>query len=87
MKFYRLGRRIKDIDELNSDELFSVCGVAGKIRKINEPNGTTYTVKAQHEKIVLALDREALLDRIHFGMVYRVQKEFTPRAKTIAKML
>ena len=87
MKFYKLGRKIKDIDELNSDDLFVVCGVAGKIRKINEPNGTTYTLKAQKEKIVLALGREELLDRIHFGMVFRVQKEFTPRAKTIAKML
>ncbi len=86
MKFYKAGKKVRNIDELNSDELFSVCGVAGKFRKIKEKSGITYIIKSQDERITLAMGREELLDRIYFGMVYHIKKEFKPRAETIAKM-
>lgn len=86
MKFYIAGRQIRDISELESGKLYSVCGVAGKIKKINEPTGETYCVRSEGERLMLAIGRDELLDRIHLGMVYVIKREFKPREKTMAKL-
>jgi len=87
MKFYLLGGRIRDIDELKEGELYSVCGVVGELYLVPATDPSfVYKFVCPSEEISLSIKRLPLIDRIHFGMVYKVKKEFKPREKTLAKL-
>ena len=87
MKFYKAGKRVKDIDDMKKGEMYSVCGVAGVFMPVLSKDKPLYSVADEAENVSLVIGRDALLDRIHFGMVYEIKKSFNPRAKTIAKLL
>lgn len=87
MKFYKAGRRIRDINELETGKLYSVCGVVGELSLASVPNGdNVYKFTANGEKIQLYIGREEIMDRVHLGMVYTIKNEFHPREKTMAKL-
>lgn len=86
MKFYKAGRRIRDINELETGKLYSICGVVGELQAVPMvENGFTYSFYSD-EGIRIQLGREALMDRIHLAMVYTIKNEFHPREKTMAKL-
>ena len=88
MKFYKAGKRVKHIDEMEKGKVYNVCGIVGKLSTAPTPTGeNVYKLESPSERIWLLLGREELMDRIHFGMVYNIIKEYTPRPKTLAKLL
>ena len=87
MKFYKAGRRIRDLDELEIGKVYSVCGVVGELSLASVPNGdNVYKFTTNGEKIQLYIGREELMDRVYLGMVYAIKCEFKPREKTMAKL-
>lgn len=87
MKFYKAGKRVKHIDEMEKGKMYSVCGVAGVFTPVMSKEEPLYAFEAESEHISLVIGRIALMDRIHFGMVYNITRAYTPRAKTLAKLL
>ena len=87
MNFYKAGKRVNHIDSLEKGKLYSVCGIVGVFMPVVSKEEPLYSFEAQAENISLVMSRTALMDRIHFGMVYNIVKEIHPRAKTLAKIL
>lgn len=87
MKFYKAGRKVKHIDEMEKGKMYNVCGIVGVFTPVMSKEEPMYAFESESEHISLVIGRVALMDRIHFGMVYNIIKEFTPRAKTLAKLL
>lgn len=85
MKFYIVGRKIRGIDELEEGKQYAVCGIVGTLVIDKEPD-LRYRFVCKEEEIYMSIARTALMDRIHFGMVRIVKREFHPREKTIAKI-
>lgn len=87
MKFYKAGRRIRALDELEIGKVYAVCGAVGELSLASTPNGeNVFKLTANGEKIQLYIGREELMDRVHLGMVYTIKREFKPREKTMAKL-
>ena len=88
MKFYKAGRRIRDLDELEIGQVYAVCGVVGvlSLEPVPETGENVYKFVSNGEKLCLLIGREELMDRIHLGMVYAIKCEFHPREKTMAKL-
>lgn len=87
MKFYKAGRRIRALDELEIGKVYAVCGVVGELSLAHTPNGEdVFKLTTNGEKIQLHIGRAELMDRVHLGMVYAIKCEFKPREKTMAKL-
>lgn len=87
MKFYKAGKRITSIDELETGKVYSVCGVVGELSVKPMPNGEgLYTLTTNGEMIQLTIGRIEIFERINLGMVYAIKKEFKPQRKTLAKL-
>ena len=87
MIFYKAGRKIRGLSELEPGQLYAVCGVVGELSLEPAPNGEcVYKFVSNKEKICLLIGREEIMDRIHLGMVYTIRCEFKPRESTMAKL-
>lgn len=89
MKFYKAGRKIRDVADLEEGKVYSVCGIAGVFRICAVPENASpiYNFSEDIEGISLTITREALLDRINMGFVYAIRKIWQPRPKTILKYM
>lgn len=87
MKFYKAGKKVKHIDEMEKGKMYNVCGIVGVFTPIVSKEEPMYAFESDSENISLVIGRIALMDRIHFGMVYNITREIHPRAKTLAKLL
>ena len=87
MKFYKAGRKIRTIEELEEGKMYSVCGVVGVLLLVPTLNGDfAYKFMDEGEAIMLLMHRNAIIDRVHLGMVHAILKEFKPREKTLASL-
>lgn len=84
MKFYKAGRIIRNIDELELGKVYSVLGVVGQFV---EQNGTVYDFDNKEEFIRLRIGRSELVDRINMGFVRAIKKSWKPRPETILKIM
>ena len=84
MKFYKTGKTIRNIDELELGKVYSVLGVVGQFV---EQNGTVYDFDNTEEFMRLRIGRSELVDRIDMGFVCAVKKSWNPRPATILKMM
>ena len=87
MKFYKAGKKVRNIDDLKKGETYSVCGIVGVFTPVASKDEQIYAFEAESEGISLVISRSALMDRAHLGMVYAIKKEIHPREKTLIKML
>ena len=87
MKFYKAGKKVKHIDEMEKGKMYNVCGIVGVFTPIMSKEEPMYAFESDSENISLVIGRIALMDRIHFGMVYNIAREIHPRVKTLAKLL
>lgn len=84
MKFYKAGRVIRNIDELELGKVYSVFGIVGQFV---EQNGTVYDFDNKEEFIRLRIGRSELIDRIDMGFVRAIKKSWNPRPETILKIM
>ncbi len=84
MKFYKAGRIIRNIDELELGKVYSVLGIVGQFV---EQNGTVYDFDNKEEFIRLRIGRSELVDRINMGLVRAIKKSWHPRPETILKIM
>ena len=88
MIFYKAGRQIRGIEELETGQLYSVCGAVGvlSLEPVPETGENVYKFVSNGEKLCLLIGREELMDRVHLGMVYVIKGEIKPRKSTMAKL-
>lgn len=87
MKFYVAGKKVRDIDDMKAGEMYSVCGIVGKLELVPTPTTFCSYKFESEEGVMLLMHRNALTDRIYCGFVREVKKEFKPREKTIRKII
>ena len=86
MKFYIIGKKIRDVGELEAGKVYSVAGICGEYVPPVGPD-CVCEFKNKEEFMELKIAREPLIDRINMGYVYVVKKSWNPRPKTILKMM